>query len=100
MYEMYFMNNAANYLLQNLYTGLEHTITAPVFTKHCYEIIKTLDGFDHIQNQIIDIFDPTTPPRSIRQLDNRFRVDRLREFLDSNSIYIKAEVTRKCLEAA
>ena len=100
MYEMYFMNNAANYLLQNVYKGLESTVSAPVFTKQCYEVIKTLEGFNHIQEQIIDIFNPATPPKSIRQLDNKFRVDRLNEFLEENSIYIKAEVARKCLEAA
>ena len=40
MKEMWFMNNAANYLLQNFYEGIQQYCKPPEFAKSCYSVIK------------------------------------------------------------
>ena len=44
MKEMWFMNNATNYLLQNFYPLLETYCKPQVFAKACYNVIKKLDA--------------------------------------------------------
>jgi len=95
MIEMWFMNNAANYLLQNFYSALQDYMTPGEFAKQSYELMKTLPGFDAIQKEIIDIYDPNTEPRSIRQLQNRFRVDTITDFIKSNELFIRSEIFRE-----
>lgn len=97
MIEMWIMNNAANYLLQHFYPDLEDLLTPGEFVKLCWEILNTIDEFQEIKNEVDDIFNPNTPPRSIRQLKNRFRVEVIEEFLENNKIIIKNEVLSKCL---
>lgn len=97
MKEMWFMNNAANYLLKNLYTYYQADMTPGEFTKACYEVIAQLDDFKSIKEEIDDMFDPTTAPRSIRQLGGKFRVDTIEAMLDANLLMIKNEVMTKCL---
>lgn len=97
MKEMWFMNNAANYLLKNLYVFYQTDMTPGEFTKACYDVISTLDDFKPIKEEIDDMFDPTTPPKSIRQLCGQFRVDTIEAMLDNNLLMIKNEVMTKCL---
>lgn len=97
MREMWFMNNAANYILQNFYPGLNQWVTPQVFAKEAYNIITQLDDFKSIENEIIDIFDSNTPPKSIRKLKGKFRVETINEFLEKNKIIILSEVTKVCL---
>jgi hypothetical protein len=97
MKEMWFMNNAANYLLKNLYEYYQADMTPGEFTKACYDIISTLDDFEPIKAEIDDMFDPTTPAKSIRQLGGQFRVDTIEAMLDNNLLMIKNEVMTKCL---
>lgn len=95
--EMWFMNNASNYLLKHLYPNFNKYITPGEFAKHCYKAITELDAFTPIKEEIDDIFNPETPPRSIRQLGGRFRLDTIHEFLEDNMFWIKARVTELCL---
>jgi hypothetical protein len=97
MREMWFMNNAANYILQNLYPMLEKWVTPQVFAKESYKVITKLDDFELINNEIIDMFDNNTLPRSIRKLGGKFRVETINEFLEKNKIIIISEVTKACL---
>lgn len=97
MVEMWFMNNAANYLLKNHYASVQELMTPGEFAKSCYDVISTLDDFNPIKQEIEDIFDTSTPPRSIRQLGNRFRVDVIEDMLKKNTILIMSGVTAKCL---
>lgn len=98
MREMWFMNNAANYILQNFYPLLENYVTPQIFTKEVFNIIKELEDFKPIEKEIIDIFDSSTPPKSIRQLGGKFRVITINEFLEKNKLIIISEVTRICLQ--
>lgn len=97
MIEMWFMNNAANYLLQHLYPGMQELATPGEFAKSCWNAIESLDDFKPIKEEIEDIFNPNTPPRSIRQLQGRFRVTVIEELLEKNIDEIKNEVLLQCL---
>ncbi len=96
MYEMWFMNNAGNYLLQHFYPAFENDLTPPVFTKEAYKIIIELDNWDNIYYEIRDIFNPNSPPKSIRQLGDKFRTETIHEFLEKNKIIIMSEVSKIC----
>ena len=96
MKEMWFMNNATNYLLQNFYPLLETYCKPQVFAKACYNVIKKLDDFKPIRAEIDDIFDTNTP-RSIRKLGDKFRVDTIDDMLKKNAIIIKSEVMSSVL---
>lgn len=97
MIEMWIMNNAANYLLKNLYEPFENNLSPGDFVKQCYEVIKEFEDFKVIEKEVRDIFNIDTPPRSIRQLSGRFRVDVIEEMLEKNSLFIKNGVMTSCL---
>lgn len=97
MREMWFMNNASNFLLKNFYGELASYVSPGKFCKLCYNEIIQLEDFKAIDSQIRDIFDPSTAPRSIRQLGNRFRVDVIEEFLEKHKLLFMSGVLRKCL---
>lgn len=97
MKEMWFMNNATNYLLQNFYEGIQEYCKPQEFAKECYRIIKNLDDFVPIKNEIDDIFDVKTPPRSIRKLGGQFRVITIENMLKKNMPIIKSVVMSRIL---
>lgn len=97
MHEMWFMNNAGNYLLKNIYPGIKDIIDPPNFGRACYKIIKELNDFIPIHKEIVDIFDDTTTPKSIRRLGDRFRTDVIEEMLEHNKEYIKNEILKAIL---
>lgn len=98
MQEMWFMNNASNYLLQKIYPSIEHLVPPSVFAKLAFSVISTLDDFDVINNEIKDIFDPNTPAKSIRKLGGDFRVNTIERFLAKNELLLRSDITRRCLE--
>jgi len=95
MHQMYFMNNAANWLLKNIYPAFDDICSPSLFTKECFCVIIYLDGWEGIYTEIKDIFDPNTPPKSIRQLGNKFRVDTIEEFLEENRRVLISELFRR-----
>jgi hypothetical protein len=97
MKEMWLMNNAANYLLKNVYADYEAYMTPGEFVKECYNVISQLDDFVPIMQEIDDIFDPKTTPKSIRQLCGQFRVDTIDAMLNKNLLLIKNKVMVQCL---
>ena len=97
MKEMWFMNNAANYLLKNLYANYAEYISPGDFVKGCYTIISQLDDFIPIEKEINDIFDTSKPPKSIRQLCGQFRVETIETMIEKNSLLIKSEAMIQCL---
>lgn len=94
MIEMWFMNNAANYLLKNIYADYQKILSPTDFTKSCYNILQNCSEFDIIYKEIEDIFNPNTSPKSIRKLQNRFRVETIDNFLKKNEIIIRSEIFR------
>lgn len=97
MYEMWFMNNATNYLLKNIYPMLENYATPKEFAKEAYNVINTIEGFDDIYQEIVDILNPNTPPKSIRKLGDNFRAKTIEDFLVKNNIILKSEITKRLL---
>jgi len=97
MKEMWFMNNAANYLLRNFYEGIKEYCKPQEMAKECYKVIKTLPEFEPIREEIDDIFNPNTPARSIRTLNGEFRVKVIDRMLEENMTIIKSEVMSKLL---
>lgn len=97
MHEMWFMNNASNYLLREMYPVLEQYVSPKDFTKTAYVVINTIDEFEKIRAQIVDLFDPNTEPKSIRKLGENFRGVTIENFLKKHSILLKSEITRRLL---
>lgn len=97
MKEMWFMNNAVNYILKNWYVTFENTLSVSEFSQMCYNSIKQLPTFQPLKEEIDDIFNPQTPPRSIRKLGDKFRVDTIEEFLAVNKNFILSGVMAECL---
>jgi hypothetical protein len=97
MKEMWFMNNASNYLLKNLYNEYKEYRSPGDFIKDCYTIIYKLDDFKPIEKEIDDIFDAGKPPKSIRQLCGKFRVETIETMLEKNLLLIKNEILIQCL---
>lgn len=98
MQEMWFMNNASNYLLKNIYPLLEPFIKPADFGKIAFESINSLEDFKAIKDEIADIFDPNTPPKTIRKLGGDFRVNTIEKFLSKNELILRSDITRRCLE--
>jgi len=97
MHEMWFMNNAGNYLLKNIYVDIQDYIDPPTFGRECYKIISELPDFQPIYTEIVDIFDENTEPKSIRKLQGRFRTTVVEEMLEKNLLAIKDGILRKVL---
>ena len=97
MMEMWFMNNAANWLLRNLYPIFSENISPAAFTKQCFCVIIKMDGWEGIYKEIEDIFNPNTPPRSIRQLGGKFRVETIEDFLNKNRIFILNDLFKRLM---
>ena len=97
MIEMWFMNNAANWLLRNLYPIFSENISPAAFTKQCFCVIIKMDGWEEIYKEIEDIFDPTTSPKSIRQLGGKFRVETIEDFLKQNKTLIVSELFKRLM---
>ncbi len=98
MHEMFFMNQAGNILLKEIYPGVQDLMTPKEFGKRCYEIIKTLPDFKEINSEIMDIYDPKTPPRSIKKLLGNKRLEVIEDFILRNKILITSELYVKELE--
>lgn len=98
LHEMWFMNNASNYLLQNIYPLLSHIVTPAEFGKIAFKSINSIDGFRDLYDEVTDIFDPNTPAKSIRKLGGDFRVNTIERFLDANNLFLRSDITRRCLE--
>jgi hypothetical protein len=97
MHEMWFMNSASNYILREIYPVLEPHVTPKDFTKTAYDVINTIEDFDEIKKQIVDIFDPNTEPKSIKKLGKNFRGVTIENFLKKHELLLKSEITRRLL---
>lgn len=89
MVEMWIMNHAGNYLLRNLYEEYESLVTPGEFTKICYKVMQTIEGFDIIHDAANDIYNPNTPPKSIKRIGQMNRRKYIEEFLENNLVELK-----------
>jgi hypothetical protein len=89
--EMWVMNLSGSYLLRKFYHVFEEDIDASEFGKICFQIIKSLDGFQEIWDEIEDILNPITPPKNIKRINGNLRIAAVEEFLEKNSNIIFSE---------
>jgi hypothetical protein len=92
MIEMFFMNNAASYLLKNVYPEYEKYISPGDFCKTCYSILEELNDFDEIYSIIVDIYDPDTASKSIKKIKGKDRVEVIEELIINNIFFIKNKI--------
>jgi hypothetical protein len=94
MCEMWFMNLAQNNLLQYIYPLFETEISPSDFGKRCFVILKNLDGFAELWQQIEDILNPDTPPKNIKRLKGEVRNIVIDNFINKNKNLIVSEMYR------
>lgn len=97
MVEMWIMNQCAPWFLKNIYSNIQE-IDIKDFGKVCWNTLNKLPGFEIILEDVKDIFNPNTPPRSIRKLhtpDGKyiFRVQALENLLDKYKPIVNSEIT-------
>ena len=106
MIQMWIMNQASPWFLKNIYQHIEDEIDAKTFGKICWDVFTQLEEFKYIWDDVYDIFNPETPPRSIRKLKvppygedahQAFRVEVIEKLLNDNEIRIKSEIIYRCL---
>lgn len=97
MHEMFFMNQAGNLLLKELYPGFVELIDPPAFGKKSYEVIKTIDGFTEINSQIVDMYDNSTKPCSIKKIKDQNRKIVIERFILDNKLVILNELLKNVL---
>jgi len=90
--EMFFMNFAGNNLIREMYDLFKESVTVPQFAKHCWEILKTLDGFEEIYAEVKDILNPDTPARNINTINGVVRTEAIPRWVASNKLLIMNEL--------
>lgn len=94
MCEMFIMNNAGPILLERYYHL--SSMKASDFIRKCYEIFKSIPEFSEIENEVYDIFDGNTPPKSIKKIGGKLRSDCLLDFIVKYELLIKGELFEFC----
>jgi nucleoside-diphosphate-sugar epimerase len=94
LYEMFFMNLAAQSLRMNYYDQFRDFISISDFMRRMYPILQNCPGFDHIHQQIVDLYDPTTEARDLFYLTDesgqqRYKRDVIADFIASNDSMIR-----------
>lgn len=92
MHEMFFMNQAGNTLLKEIYGGIASLMSPKEFGQRCYKIMKQLPEFANINAEIKNIYSPTTPAQSIKKLLGRLRRDVIEDFVIDNKFFIINEL--------
>jgi len=95
MQEMWFMNNAENFLLKHLYPMVKEYLSPSEFGKLSYSVIEKIDEFKDLQLEIKNILDPKTPPKNIRRLSGKLRVIAVEDFLLKYKSSIYSELITK-----
>lgn len=95
--EMWFMDKAGNYLLKNVYPNMQDLYSPSDFARKSFFFLKQFKDFLPLWEEILDIFNPQTPPRSIRKLGGRFRVDTIEDFLKNHELFLKNYLTVEAL---
>jgi hypothetical protein len=92
MIEMWIMNHAGNKLLQDIYPKFEGQISPADFGKQCYKTFKQLPGFNEIYNYVDDLYNPNTPMKSIKRINNQQRTEVINTFIDNAAPAIYSEM--------
>jgi hypothetical protein len=88
------MNQAAQSLRMNYYDQYRDSISISDFMRRMYPILQSCPGFDHIHQQIVDLYDCTTEARDLFYLaddsgQQRYKQDVIADFIASNDSMIR-----------
>ena len=90
--EMWIMNLSGNWLLQNLYKDFFMNCSPSNFSKMCWNVLNTLNGFDDIWQEVKDILNPNSPPKNIKRLQGKLRNTVILDLLEKNKKIIFNEL--------
>lgn len=90
--EMFFMNYAGIVLIREMYDMFKDNISVVDYAKLCWEILKTIDGFQEIYDEITDILNPDTPARNINNIGGVVRSEAIPNWVTSNKHQIMNEL--------
>lgn len=102
IYEMYFINQAAQTLRLKHYSKYQDHTDVSQFMRLMYPILKQCPGFGHIHQQIVDLYDPTTEARDLFYLVDQNGVTKpkrevINEFIDANEELINLMLVHELL---
>jgi putative methyltransferase len=83
-YEMWFMNIAGNCLFKNFFSFFDSLYTPSKFGRTCFQILKELDEFQIIMEEIKDILNPITAPRNLKKLQSKSSNETIKNFINEN----------------
>ena len=92
MKEMWIMNHAGNYLLENFYPIFEKQIDPSSFCKNCYLAFQNCLGWKELYSEVEDIFNLNTNPKNIKKLLGNFRTTTINNFLEKNKAIIISHI--------
>jgi hypothetical protein len=95
MKEIYIMNLAGNFLLKSIYPSFSEEMAPPAFGRLCYRVLQQLPGFLELKTAVDDLYDPASPPRSIKKILGKMRMDFMEEFINRNRTLIFNEIFRE-----
>jgi hypothetical protein len=89
------MNLSGNWLLQNLYKDFFMNCSPSNFSKMCWNVLNTLNGFDDIWQEVKDILNPNSPPKNIKRLQGKLRNTVILDLLEKNKKIIFNELFKE-----
>lgn len=99
MYEMYLINQAGTILRKDFYDDFKDNIDIVTFMKSVYEILEYCPGFDFIQDQIKEFFDPSVPSDFYNLIDfdgkPKYKKSVVENFITMNAGLIRAQLFAK-----
>lgn len=99
MYEMYLINQAGTILRKDFYDDFKDNVDIVTFMKSMYEILKECTGFDFINSQIKDFFNPNSASDfyNLKDFDGNLKYKKLviENFITTNSGIIRAHLYSK-----
>lgn len=97
--EMFFMNVAGPLVLKHLYENFEDIMPVDKFVKECYHIFLTLEDFQPVFVDIKNIFDPMSPPQTIKRLCGEIKEKLIQDLFEKNKILIYSSLMSETLLA-
>lgn len=102
IYEMYFMNQAAQTLRVKYYDDYKEDISIVDFMRRCYPVLQQVPGFSAIHQQIVDLYDAETEACDLfylRDADGnlRYKRDVIADFIEANDEFIRVALVAEML---
>jgi hypothetical protein len=100
VHEMFLMNMVGPILLKDLYETRPSYSNVVEFIKESFKILMMIDDFRIVMEEIQDIFDPTTPARSINKLSNDRKDKTIKRLVEQHKKFIYSALASIDIEFA